>query len=145
MKKTITLPKRNNATSGMKAHNDNQAYKVGRIRQGSWATRCLKATDIIVYDSELVHIYKYHGKQLDSLGMKAFDYVQFVVAHFRRVYRGSGNSFILVVPRQRISSSAAIELYLESVEGKEVYKIKTANPIETSRLSSKELLCANDR
>lgn len=145
MKTTTTLPKRNNANSGQKAHNDNKPYKVGRIKRGSWASRCLKVTDIIVYDSELVHIYKNHGKELESLGMKAFDYVQFVVTHFQRIYKGSGNSFILVVPRRQTSSTAAIELHIESIKNKEVYKIKTANPIETNRLSSKILLCANDR
>lgn len=145
MRTTKSLPKRNNADNGLKAHNDNRVYKVGRVKKGSWANRCLKATDIVVYDSELVHIYKNHGKELEPLGMKAFDYVQFVVTHFQRIYKGSGNSFILVVPRQRTSSTAAIELHIESINNKEVYKIKTANPIDTERLSSKVLLCANDR
>lgn len=145
MKTTNQLPKRNNASNGIKAHNDNQPYKVGRIKSGSWATRCLKATDIIVYDSELVHIYKYHGKELGRLGLEAFDFVQFVVTHFTRIYKGSGNSFLLVVPRKRTSSTAAIELHIEYMHGKEVYKIKTATPIDTDRLSSKVLLCANDR
>ncbi len=145
MKTITTLPKRNNALSGLKAHNDNKPYKVGRIKMNSWATQCLKATDIVVYDSELVHIYKNHGKELSGLGFSAYDYVQLIVTNFRRIYKGSGDSFILVVPRKKTSSSAAIELHIESIDNKEVYKIKTANPIKNERLSSKILLCANDR
>ena len=52
------LPRNNNADSGTKAHNDNRAYKVGRIRHNSWASKVLKSCDIIIFETGLVHIYK---------------------------------------------------------------------------------------
>ena len=145
MKTTNQLPKRNNATNGIKAHNDNRHYKVGRIRMGSWATRLLDATDVIIYDSELVHIYKKHGRELRSVGMNAFDFVKFIINNFNEIYQDDDRGYLLVVHRTHTSDLAAISLHVIIESGKEVYKINTATPINTKQLQSKKLLCANDR
>lgn len=145
MKTTESLPKRNNANSGRKAHNDNRCYKVGRIRMNSWATRLLNAYDIVIYDSELVHIYKRHGKELRSVGMTAFDFVKFIVENFNEIYQDEEKGFLIVVHRTHTSDMAAISLHLQTMKGKEVYKINTATPVDTKQLRSKTLLCANDR
>ena len=145
MKTTKALPKRNNAVNGRKAHNDNRCYKVGRIRMNSWATRLLNAYDIVIYDSELVHIYKRHGKELRSVGMTAFDFVKFIVENFNEIYQDEEKGFLIVVHRTHTSDMAAISLHLQTMKRKEVYKINTATPVDTKQLRSKTLLCANDR
>jgi len=144
MKNTIKkLPKKNNATDGQKAHNDVKFFKVGRIRYNSWATKALKAVDIVVSERELVHIQKKHNVELEQIGMTAFDFVKFIVDNFNEIYQGSGISILLVVRRDYISNQAAIEITM--LNDKEKYQIKTAEPVKTRRLSSKKLLCANDR
>ena len=144
MKTTDTLPKRNTAVNGKKAHHDNRMYKVGRIRMNSWANKLLSAYDIVIYDSELVHIYKRHGNELRSIGLNAFDFVKFIVSNFNEIYKDKDRGYLLVVNRTHTSNMAAITLHLVVSKGKEVYKINTATPINTKQLHSKELLCAND-
>ena len=144
MKTTDKLPKRNNAVSGTKAHHDNQMHKVGRIRMNSWANKLLSAYDIIIYDSELVHIYKRHGNELRNIGMNAFDFVKFIVSNFNEIYKDNDRGYLLVVHRTHTSNMAAIALHLVVSNGKEVYKINTATPVKTKQLQSKRLLCAND-
>lgn len=141
-KETKQLPKRHNANSGDKAHLDNKAYKVGRIRRNSWANKVLKAYDIVVYESELVHILKYHEPELNGLGFTPFDYVLFVLNNFNAIYQGKNDAKILVYkPKSHTAHRAIIELVFD---GKQ-YKIKTASPIKTERLIKMKLLCANPR
>ena len=137
----MILPKNHNATSGKKAHNDNKYYVVGRIKYRSWATAVLKVRDIIVYESELVHIYNDHKKELSKIGMTAFDFVNFIIDNYNEIREGTKNSVLLVVRRENISNYAALELFLAE---KEMYKIKTATPIKNAQLLKKKLLCAND-
>ena len=144
MKTTKTLPKRNNATNGQKAHNDNQYYKVGRIRMNSWANKILDAYDIIVYETELVHIAKRHNKELKKIGLTPFDFVKFVCNNFNELRKGKGLTTLLVVRRQHTSNMAAIEIHKEEKNGRMVYKINTAAPFDTKQLLSKKLLYAND-
>ena len=141
---SIIANKRNNANNGGKAHNDNRYIKVGRVRMNSWAAQCLAVRDIIVYETELVHITNRHGKELESIGMTAFDFVKFIVDNYNEIYKGTGNSFLLAVRREHISDVAAIELHRECVRGKELYKINTATPIKEKQLCLKKMLCAND-
>jgi len=136
------LPKKNNATDGQKAHNDTKFFKVGRIRYNSWATKVLKACDIVIYERELVHIDTKHHKELNEIGMRAFDFVKFVVSNFNTIFKGSDNSYLLAFVNDKTSKIAAIELTITE-DTKEAYKIKTATPINTERLSNKKLLCAN--
>ena len=148
MKKKVTkttrkLPKKSNAKSGVKAHNDNIFHKVGRIRYNSWATAVLSAYDIVVYETELVHIQKEHGTELAILGFTAFDFVKFIVSNFNEVYEGNVGRKMLVVKRERVSNYAVVELSFD--EKKKFYKIKTALSVKTKRLISKKLLCANVR
>lgn len=125
MKTTDKLPKRNNADSGKKAHNDNQYIKVGRIRMNSWATEVLSAYDIIIYESELIHIKNRHGKELQTIGMTAFDFVKFIISNYNEVRQGTKNTLLLCVHRPRTSNMAAIEVHQEMIEKHIVYKINS--------------------
>jgi hypothetical protein len=97
-----------------------------------------------VYERELVHIYNRHKKELSTIGMTAFDFVKFIVDNYNEIYKGTDNTVWLVVKRVTTSNMAAIEMNLSN-EKKDVYKIKTAAPVNTVSLSRKQLLCANDR
>ncbi|MDR0812015.1 MAG: hypothetical protein LBN23_07085 [Paludibacter sp.] len=141
MKDINELPKHNNASSGKKAHNDNKFYKVGKIRYQNWAVKILKATDIVVFESELVHISKHHP-EISRLGLTVFDFIKYVVKNFNRIYKGTKNSYILAVWHEHSAFSAAIELFVN--ENKEIYRINTAHPFDTNTLLKKKLLCAND-
>ncbi len=144
MRTTKKLPKRNNATSGKKAHNDNNYYKVGRIKMNSWAAEVLPVLDIICYESELVHISKDHHKELAIIGMTAFDFVKYICSNFNELRKGTGNSVLLAVNRPRVSNVAAVEICKEEKNNKDVYKIKTATLMNTRQLCLKKLLKAND-
>jgi hypothetical protein len=135
VKKQIKQPE------GKKAHFENKVYKVSRIRYNSWATVVLKSCDIVVFERELVHIQNHHGKELAELGMTALDFVRFVTGNFNVVYKGSGNSVLLVVKHSDLSKVAAIELII--LGKKQNYKINAAFPINIERLHQKELLCTN--
>ena len=144
MKKKVTktiqkLPKKSNAKSGVKAHNDNIFYKVGKIRYNSWATKVLRAYDIVVSERELLHIQNNHYAELEQLGMTAFDFVKYIFVNFNEIYAGKDGSQILVVKREKLSQRAIVELIL--VDKK--YRIKTATPIETKRLYKMKLLLSN--
>lgn len=144
MRTTTSLPNRNNATNGRKAHNDNRYYKIGRVRRNSWATSILATYDLVIYESELVHIQNRHGRELRNIGITPFDFVRFICNNYNEVRKGSGTTLLLCVHRPHVSNMAAIEVHKECVEGRLVYKINTAAPIDTKQLCSKELLCAND-
>jgi len=127
---------------GKKAHFENTMYKVGRVRYNSWATQVLKACDIVIYERELVHIRTYHGIDLEKIGFTTLDFVKIIIEKFNCIYKGSGNSFLLVMEKEPLSNVAAIELTINKNQ-KDTYKINTALSIETKRLHKKKLLCAN--
>lgn len=131
-------------TKGQKAHIDDRLIKVGRIKFNSWQNKILKATDIVVYESQLIHISNSHGVELSKLGMRPLDYVNFIIDNFSEVREGSNNSILFVVANSKTSHAAALQLVLCYELGKEVYKIKTASPMKTVTLLKKKLLCAND-
>ena len=110
----------------------------------SWANKLLFAYDIIVYESELVHIGKRHNKELQKIGLTPFDFVKFICGNFNEIRQGKGDSVLLVVRRTNTSNIAAIEVFKDIESGKKVYKIKTAAPFDTKQLYLKKLLRAND-
>ncbi|MBQ7531714.1 MAG: hypothetical protein IJT12_08390, partial [Paludibacteraceae bacterium] len=85
-----------------------------------------------------------HGKELRTIGLTAFDFVKFICSSYNEVRKGEGNSMLLFVHRPHTSNMAAIEVHKEFIQGRSVYKINTAAPIDTKQLCLKELLCAND-
>ena len=140
MKNTpVVQEQRKRQISGKKAHFENKFHKVSRIRYNSWAAQVLKACDIVIYERELVHIQNRHGKELDILGLTAFDFVKFIVLNFNEIYEGNHGAKILVVRRKKSSHYSVIELSFEE----DRYTIKTALSIETKRLSKWKLLFAN--
>ncbi len=128
----------------MKNKNNNKCYKIGRIKFKSWQNKVLKALDIIIYDSELIHIYNRHKEQLEKIGMTPIDFVKFIIANYTEIRKGNNDSYLLVVLRPHVSNVAAVRLMCVDSNGKECYLIKTATLYNTESLLKKKLLCAND-
>ncbi len=135
--------KKSNANNGKKAHLDDRYIKVGRIKFSSWAVLPMKASDVIIFESKLIHIKNRHHQELDTVGMTAMDFVLFIVKNFNTVRQGSGNCLLLVVERPNISNVAAIELTEVTENGKECYKINTATLWNNEQLQKKKKLCTN--
>ena len=125
---------------GKKAHFENKVYKVGRIRYNSWATKVLKACDVVISESELVHIENRHSKELNKIGQTAWDFVNFIIRNYNEIRQGTADSFLLCVKRENISNVAAICLMVEENR----YIIKTVMLYNNAQLFRKKLLCAND-
>ena len=141
-KKIVKVRKRDNSQDGRKAHNDSISIKVGRIRQNSWANEKLKAADIFIDETELVHILKRHGRELETINFSPISFVIFVIENFNEVYSTTeADCYRIVVKQQKTSGFAIITLSFDGTQ----YKVKTAAPIKTKQLlNNKNLLCAKD-
>lgn len=149
MKTTFNIPKRNNANSGQKAHNDNRYYKAGRIRMGSWITQKLPAADILISERELVHITNRHSNELHDLGMTSKSYIEMIVHQVNEIRRDS-EAYLFIVAGERTSNKdteqcAVVELKIEWMNRKKVYIIKSARPMTWGRLKKIELVCVKPR
>lgn len=142
MKKVFKTLKRDNSKDGRKAHNDSMLIKVGRIRQNSWAHEKLKAADIYIDETELVHINNRHGKEIASFHHTPLSFVIHVITNFNEIYESSEpDCFVLVVKQQLFSNQAVIQLSFDGTQ----YKVKTAAPLRTKQLQNRKLLCAKDQ
>lgn len=150
MKSSATLHKRNNATSGKKAHNESQYIKIGRVRLHSWINEKLPAADILISEREIVHIANKHKQELASLGMEAFNYVTMIINQSNEVRKDDRGALFFVVSGARTSDSdleqcAVVELKIEWMGRKKVYVIKSARPMNWGRLRKIELVCVKPR
>lgn len=150
MRTTIKLPKRTNATSGKKAHNDNQYIKVGRVRMNSWIHAFLPSADILISERELVHIFNNHQSELTALGLSAQAYVQMIINGFNEIRKDNRDGYLFIVKGIRgkdsnIDQCAVVEIKLEWLNRKQVYIIKTARPMSWGRLRKIEFVCDNPR
>lgn len=151
MRTTNSLPNRNNATNGKKAHNDNRYIKVGRVRMNSWMSSVLPIADIVISERELVHISTKHGKELKQLGIDAILYVESIIQNSNEIRKGhTQGTFLFIVKPRSLSSEtvipcAVVELSIGVEKKKRLYKIKTAYPAIMGRLVKNELLCVKPR
>jgi len=150
MKAKMLLHKRTNATSGKKAHNENQFIKIGRVRLHSWMNEKLPAADIIISEREIVHIAHKHSHELSSLGMEAYNYVTMIINQSNEVRKDSRDALFFVVSGARKTDSdleqcAVVELKIEWMGKKKVYVIKSARPMNWGRLRKIELVCVKPR
>lgn len=146
MRTTNTLPKRSNAASGKKAHNDNRFIKVGRVRLNSWMNEKLPVADILISERELVHISHKRASLLSKLGLDGFSYVSTIIANCSEVYiDDASHAYLFVLRNARnnpMAHCAVVEIELAFLNKKKVYIIRTAHPETWKRLSQNTLLCA---
>ena len=144
------LPKRSNANSGKKAHNESQFIKIGRVRLHSWINDKLPAADILISEREIVHIANKHSRELASLGMEAFNYVTMIINQSNEIRKDDRDALFFIVSGQRKTDSdleqcAVLELKIEWMGRKRVYVIKSARPMNWGRLRKIELVCVKPR
>ena len=144
------LPKRSNASSGKKAHNESQFIKIGRVRLHSWINDKLPAADILISEREIVHIANKHSHELASLGMEAFNYVTMIINQSNEIRKDDRDALFFIVSGQRKTDSdleqcAVVELKIEWMGRKRVYVIKSARPMNWGRLRKIELVCVKPR
>ena len=118
MKTSSKLPKRSNAASGQKAHNESQFIKIGRVRLHSWINEKLPAADILISEREIVHVAHRHSQELASLGMEAFNYVTMIINQSDEVRKDNRDALFFIVSGARQSDSdleqcAVVELKME--------------------------------
>jgi hypothetical protein len=101
----------------------NNYHKIGRLRLPVAKSIHRPAADIYIDGSHLKHIANRHGAELAALGFDAFTFVTLAVGNYNRIYKGSGDSLLLVIYNGK-PKVAAIELNFSLRE--KFYEVKTA-------------------
>ncbi|MDR0667607.1 MAG: hypothetical protein LBF90_03190 [Prevotellaceae bacterium] len=120
----------------MKTTPDNYT-EVGRLTAPIAKEIHRKAAYIYINRNYLRHIENDHPKELNALGIDAITLVRLVVNQYNRIYKGSGDSLLLVVYNGR-PKAAAIELNWALKD--EFYEVKTATIMKKDFLERKTLL-----
>ncbi len=98
----------------------------------------IKQRNIYISDNNMLHIQKWHKKELEQLGISAKDFVNLVVHLFNQVRKGSGTSLLLVVYNVELHYVAAIDLNYSLKN--DFWEIKTAQPRRTKEVEKQTLL-----
>ena len=112
--------------------------KIGRLGQSIARQIHKKCANIYITNDHIVHISNVHKKELEQIGMSAFDYVKFVVDNYNQIRQGSADSLLLVVYNDKLSHTAAIALNYSIKDG--FWEVKTAQPRRASEIKKKKLL-----
>ncbi len=115
----MTKPKKTRPSIEDQPH----AKKVGRLIQPIAKAIRRKSADIYITENYLKHIFIGHEKQLAEIGFTPQMFLEVVMKDFNRIYRGKGNS-LLLVKWNGTPKVAAIELNLAF--NREFYEVKTA-------------------
>ncbi|MDX9696482.1 MAG: hypothetical protein RBT49_11890 [Bacteroidales bacterium] len=113
-------------------------YKLGRLNKTVADKAKIKAADIYIDRNHILHIQKEHAKELESLGIKALDFVQTIVNNYNQIRKGTGDSILLIVYHNDLHNTAAMQL--NYAVDKEFWEVKTAQPRKTSKLRGVEIL-----
>ena len=73
------------------------------------AINCISAP-ICISDSYLRHIEKGHSKELDQLGINAFEYVCMIVTQYTEIRKGNGGTIKLLMYAKGKGNIAVIDL-----------------------------------
>jgi len=117
--------------------NQTHAKKIGRLSPTIAKAIHRKSADIYITESYIRHIFNKHIEQLRAIGYTPFDFVKEVASSFTRIYKGTGNS-ILLVKWNGAAKVAAIELNFAF--RKEFYEVKTAQIRAKGHLKDENLL-----
>lgn len=99
--------------------------KVGRLSLAISRKAHIKCADIVIDQAHINHIHDKHGKELQKLGMSAFDYIAFIVSNYNRIYRNADGSILLVVAHIDTSADTCC-IQLHYLNG--WWEIRTAQP-----------------
>ncbi len=124
-------------TTSTRIEDQPHAKKVGRLKQPIAKAIRRKSADIYITENYFKHIFIEHEKQLAEIGFTPEMFLEVVMKDFNRIYRGKGNS-LLLVKWNGTPKVAAIELNLAFK--KEFYEVKTAFIQGKGRFRSDALL-----
>jgi len=111
--------------------------KIGRLKKTIADQINRKTADIYINENYLKHIFLQHQTELTQLGLTPKMFIDLVVNGFNRIYKGSGNSLLLVLWNGK-PKSTAIEMNFALQKG--FYEVKTATVMSKIFLSRKKLL-----
>lgn len=117
-------------------------FKIGRLRMTIAKAINKRCADIYISDTHIKHIERKHSKELEQLGIGAFEYVKTIVSNFNQILKGSGVSILLVIKtKSEIHHVAAVSLNYCTKKG--IWEVKTAQPRRTSEIERKKILWQN--
>jgi len=111
--------------------------KVGRLRKPVADAIGRDPADIYISENYLKHVFLRHKAEIEQLGFTPKSFIKLVVIGFNQIYKGSGESLLLVMQNGK-SKVVAIEMNFAFKEG--FYEVKTAFVMEKKLLEKKELL-----
>jgi len=111
--------------------------KIGKLKKSIADQISRETADIYVCENHLKHILNRHKSELESVGLTPQMFVDLVVINFNRIYKGVGNSLLLVLWNGR-PKSTAIEMNYALQKG--FYEIKTATVMRKDFFKNKKML-----
>ena len=126
-------------TTGKTAIIQEQAHytKVGRLYMSVAKAIKREAADIYISQNNIRHVFIRHRKEIEQLGFTPESFVNLVVIVFNHIYKGTGESLLLVLQNGK-SKVVAIEMNYALKKG--FYEVKTAFVTDKKTLDKKELL-----
>ena len=112
--------------------------KLGRIKSTIAQEAHIKCADIYISDNQIKHIYARHQKELEQIGMRAEEYIKYILNNFNQIRKGSGESILLVVYHETDNKHNTAAMALNYSIEKEFWEIKTAQPRKTDDILKRE-------
>jgi hypothetical protein len=100
-----------------------QYERIGRLRKPIADSIGRKAANIYVDHNHLRHVFIKHKENLAELGLTPKVFIDLVVNGFNRIYKGAGNSLLLVIWNGK---AKVVAIELNFALKKEFYEVKTA-------------------
>jgi len=111
--------------------------KIGKLRKPIADQIRRKSADIYISENHIKHIFEQHKQELKQVGLTPKMFVDIVIGNFNRIYKGAGNSLLLVLWNGK-PKSTAIEMNYALQKG--FYEVKTATIMRKEFFKTKELL-----
>ena len=124
----------------MKIKLNNPFYAVGEINKQIAREANIPAGGIFITKAVLEHIDMRHKEEIAKMHLSTEEFVSKVVANYSEIRKGSGDSYLLTVPSKRTAKVAAMSLEIRLDARYKFWLIKTAYPIDTRRITSKQLV-----
>lgn len=123
----------------MKIRLDKPFYCIGHIRKQTAAAAHIAPAAIFVTKEVMAHIDTRHHQELQSIGMTPEELVGHVLDNYSEIRRGSGGSYLLVVPERPAKVAAiGLEIRLSGLYG--FWLVKSAYPLHDKRLAKHPLV-----
>jgi len=131
------MTKKTTTTTRPQIEDQAHVKKLGRLSPTIAKAIRRKSADIYITENYIKHIFNRHIEELRAIGYTPLEFAKEVVVGFNRIYKGAGNS-ILLVKWNGTPKVAAIELNLAF--RKEFYEVKTAQIRAKANMKNLELL-----